>query len=107
MVAAAPAARPRGGPSIKAPPSPVVGPRLRLADVSTPAVTSEPGQDVPGWVLALVLAALAIAAVAGAVRFTGADTARLTRPLGTAFRDAGERSGDAMADLWDRVRLGR
>ena len=92
---------------IKAPPSPVVGPRLRLADVSTPAVSSEPGQDVPGWVLALVLVALAIAAVVGALRLTGADTARLTRPLGTAFRDAGERSGDAMAGLWDRVRLGR
>ena len=41
------------------------------------------------------------------MRLTGADTARLTRPLGTAFRDAGERSGDAVAGLWDRVRLGR
>lgn len=92
---------------IKAPPAPVVGTRLRLADLSTPAVSSKPGQDVPGWVLPLLLAAIALAAIIAAVRVLGTDTARLTRPLGAAFRDAGERSGDAMAHLWDRVRLGR
>ena len=92
---------------VKAPPTPVVGTRLRLADFSTPAVSSKRGQDVPGWVLPLLLVALALAAVAAVVRLTGADTARFTRPLGAAFRDAGERSGDAMTHLWDRVRLGR
>jgi len=92
---------------VKAPPTPVVGTRLRLADFSTPAVSSRPGQDVPGWVLPLLLVALALAAGAAVVRLTGADTARVTRPLGVAFRDAGERTGDAAAHLWDRVRLGR
>lgn len=92
---------------VKAPPGPVVGTRLRLADISTPAVSSKPGQDVPGWVLPLLLVALALAVVTAVVRLTGADTARFTRPLGAAFRDAGERSGDAAAHLWDRVRLGR
>ncbi len=85
----------------------MVGQRLRLADFSTPAVSSKPGEDVPGWVLAPLLAALAIAIVVAVLRFTGADTSRMTRPLGMAFRDAGERGGDAMAGLWDRVRLGR
>ena len=70
-------------------------------------MTSKPGQDVPGWVLPLLLLALVVAAVVAVIRLTGADTSRLTRPLGAAFRDAGERSGDAMAGLWDRVRLGR
>ena len=92
---------------IKAPPSPVAAERLRLANFSTPAVTSKPGSDVPGWVVVLLLVALAAAAVVAVVRLTGADSSRLTRPLGAAFRDAGERSGDAMLDLWDRVRLGR
>lgn len=92
---------------VKAPPSPVAVDRIRLADISTPAVSAKPGQDVPGWVLPLLLLALVAAAVVAVVRLTGADTSRLTRPLGVAFRDAGERSGDAVAHLWDRVRLGR
>jgi len=92
---------------LKAPPTPVVGTRVRLADIATPAVTSEPGQDVPGWLLPLLLAAAALAAAVAVVRVTGADTGRLTRPLGVAFRDAGERTGDAVTGLWDRVRLGR
>ena len=57
--------------------------------------------------MVLLLVALAVAAVVAVIRLTGADSSRLTRPLGAAFRDAGERSGDTMADLWDRVRLGR
>ena len=92
---------------IKAPPSPLAAQRSRLADISTPAVTSKPGGDVPGWVLPLLLVALAVAGFVAVVRLTGADASRLTRPLGAAFRDAGERSGDAAAGLWDRVRLGR
>jgi len=102
-----------GGPAgrqqaqVKAPPSPVVEQRIRLGDFSAPAVSAKPGQDVPGWVLPLLLVALAAAAVVAAIRISGAGTSRLTRPLGAAFRDAGERSGDAVAGLWDRVRLGR
>ena len=92
---------------IKAPPSPVAAPRSRLANFSTPAVTSKPGQDVPGWVVVVLLLALAAAAVVAVIRLTGADVSRLTRPLGAAFRDVGERSGDTVAGLWDRVRLGR
>ena len=92
---------------IKAPPSPLAAPRTRLANFSAPAVTAKPGQDVPGWVLPLVLVALALAAVVALLRLTGTDASRRTRPLGAAFRDAGERSGDAAAGLWDRVRLGR
>ena len=81
--------------------------RIRLGNFSAPAVNAKPGQDVPGWVLPLLLVALAAAAVVAAIRISGAGTSRLTRPLGAAFRDAGERSGDAVAGLWDRVRLGR
>lgn len=92
---------------LKAPPTPVVGTRLRLADIAAPVPAEKPGQDVPGWLLPLLLAAAVVAAVVAALRVTGADAGRFTRPLGVAFRDAGERTGDAMADLWDRVRLGR
>jgi hypothetical protein len=92
---------------LKAPPTPVVGKRIRLANISTPAVDSRPGDEVPGWLLPLLLAALAVAAVVAVVRLTGADTGRLTRPLSVSFRDAGERTGDAFTQLWDRVRLGR
>ena len=50
---------PGGTAGIKAPPSPFVGERRRLANVAVPAVSSQPGQDVPGWVLPVLLAALA------------------------------------------------
>lgn len=89
------------------PPSPTVAPRQRLADVATPRVSSRIDQDPPGWVTPLLLILLGVAVMVAVVRLTGASTQRFTRPLGAAFSHAGARTSDSMAQLWDRVRLGR
>ena len=88
--------RARAGPASRRRPPPWPAQRSRLANISTPGghLQARPGRARAGC-CALLLVALAIAAVVAAIRLTGADTSRLTRPLGAAFRDAGERSGDA------------
>lgn len=89
------------------PPSPVAAPQQRLAGATAPRVTGRIGDDPPGWILPVLLVLIAAAAVVAAVRLTGASAHRLTRPLGAAFSEAGARTSDSMAELWDRVRLGR
>jgi hypothetical protein len=70
-------------------------------------VSARVDEGIPGW-LAPLLIALALAALLVAVlRMTGVGAERFTRPLGAAFGDAGGRTADAAAELWDRVRLGR
>lgn len=89
------------------PPAPEAAARARLANIATPPVSATPGNDVPGWVTAL-LTALALAAVLVAlVRWGGLSTDRFTRPLQAAFSEAGGRTADAAAEVWDVVRLRR
>ena len=92
---------------VLAPPSPTVDARRRLADISTPAVATQVDQDPPGWIAPLLLGLLAVAALVALLRLVGVDTDRFTRPLRASFGDAGGRSADAAAELWDRLRLGR
>ena len=89
------------------PPAPEPAARQRLSDLTAPAVKASTGADVPPWVTAL-LAALALAALLLAlVRYGGMSTERFTRPLAASFSEAGGRTADAMAELWDSVRMGR
>lgn len=89
------------------PPSPVITARQRLAGAGSTRVSSQIDQGPPGWVTPLFLILLAVAAVIALARLGGANLARFTRPLGASFTEAGGRTSDSMAELWDRVRLGR
>lgn len=94
-------------PTVPDPPSPVVTARQRLAGAGSTRVSSQIDQGPPGWVTPLLLILLAVAVVIALVRLGGANLARFTRPLGASFTEAGGRTSDSMAELWDRVRLGR
>jgi len=98
-----------GGPSaVGKPPIPVPTPRTKLADVSSPAITSAPtGPDVPAWALALVAAVLLVGSALTALLLYGADLSRFTRPLGVAAGEARARTSDRAIELWETVRLGR
>lgn len=102
-----------GGPAgadhvrVPAPPAPSPARRDRLAALATPSESARLGSHVPGW-LGIVLGGLALAgAAAAAVRLGGFGPGRLPRRLGASFADAGGRTADAFAELWDSVRLGR
>ncbi len=96
-----------GKPSVPAPPAPTAVARRRLADISTPAVSARVDEGAPGWLAPLLIALAVVAALVAALRLTGVGAERFTRPLRASFGEAGGRSADAAAELWDRVRLGR
>ena len=89
------------------PPAPEAAAKRRLANIATPAVSATPGSDVPGWVVVLLMVLALGAVLAALIRWGGLSTDRLTRPLRAAFSEAGGRSADAAAELWDVVRLRR
>lgn len=90
------------------PPIPVPTPRTKLADVTSPAITSGPtGPDVPAWVLALIAVVLLGGSALTALYLYGADLSRFTRPLGVAAGEARARTSDRAIELWETVRLGR
>jgi len=100
------AASPRKA-QIPDPPAPDALARGRLAQITAPPVAATSRSDVPGWVVAL----LAVGGLAG-ILFTLARTGglgadRLLRPLRASFAEAGGRTADAAAQLFDSVRLGR
>ena len=95
------------GPRVPDAPAPSAAARARLADISTPPVSARPGSDVPGWVVALLVALGLGALLFTLARFGGYSAQRLTGPLRASFADAGGRSSDALAEIWDSVRLGR
>lgn len=113
LVPAPPAGGGSGGGSaerakVPSPPSPKPTPRLRLADVDSPAVdTSSLGSDAPDWLLPLLLVVAAAGGLAALARVRGTSADRIARPLRASFADAGGRTADAFAELWDSVRLGR
>lgn len=105
---AAPGAGGRAAQSnIPAPPAPTAAARRRLADISTPPVSARINDGAPDWVKWLLLVLLALAALVAALRRAGLSTERFTSPLRASFGDAGGRTADGAAELWDRVRLGR
>ncbi len=93
--------------NIPAPPAPTAAARRRLADISTPPVSARINEGTPGWVKWLLLVLLALAALVAILRRAGLDTERFTGPLRASFGDAGGRTADGAAEVWDRVRLGR
>ena len=93
---------------VPSPPSPKPTPRFRLADVDSPAVDGATlGSDAPGWLLPLLLVLAAVGGLAGLARVRGTSADRLARPLRASFAEAGGRTADAFAELWDSVRMGR
>ncbi len=104
---AAGAAAGAAAPTVPDPPSPVITARQRLAGAGSTRVPSQIDQGPPGWVTPLLLILLSVAVVIALLRLRGANLARFTRPLGASFTEAGGRTSDSMAELWDRVRLGR
>lgn len=96
-----------GAPKVPTPPAPAAAARRRLADISTPPVSAQVNDGTPGWLAPLLIILLILAVLAALIRSTGLDTQRFTRPLRASFADAGGRTADTAAELWDRVRLGR
>lgn len=92
---------------VPTPPGPKPGRRLRLGNIATPAVADPHGSDAPGWLLPLLLALTLGAALVALARTGGLSSRRLTRPLRASFAEAGGRTADGLAELWDSVRLGR
>jgi hypothetical protein len=90
------------------PPVPKPEKRTRLANVTSPAITSQPtGPDVPTWALVLAGLALLIGSAIGVLYLLGADFTRYTRPLGAAAGEARARTSDRALQLWETVRFGR
>ena len=86
------------------PPAPTASDRERLADVATPDVAATSRADVPGWAIALLAAAGAVALLLALARPLGLGAGS---PLRASFAEAGGRTADAAAQVWDSVRLGR
>ena len=93
--------------TVPRPPSPKPAGRIRLADVNSPAVTGATGSDAPGWLLPLLLALGGAGVLVALARVRGTSVDRFARPLRASFADAGGRTADAFAELWDSVRFGR
>jgi hypothetical protein len=111
---AAPARRDRRPPPPKPKPQPVEIPpppapevtAREAVSVSAPAVSTEPADHgAPGWVVAVLagVAGLGLAAII-ALRYGGLDPGGATRGLRASLSAAGERTGDALAGLRDRLR---
>jgi hypothetical protein len=92
---------------IPEPPAPGAAARTRLAEIATPPVSASTRSDVPGWVIALLVAAALAGILFALARTSGLETDRLLRPLRGSFGEAGGRTADAAAQLFDSVRLGR
>ena len=89
-----------------APPAPKATDRLRLAALDTPEVGAA-GSDAPGWLAPLLIVLGLGAALVAFLRLQGASPDGVVRPLRASFAEAGGRASDAVAQLWDSVRMGR
>jgi len=93
---------------VPAPPTPDTVDRVRLAGLKAPEVTTAAtGSDAPAWLAPLIVIAGLIATLFAFLRLRGASPEGVVRPLRASFADAGGRTADAFAQLWDSVRLGR
>lgn len=89
------------------PPTPSTTARARLAEIATPPVSATTRSNVPDWVVVLLIALGLGALLFALLRSRGASTDRFATPLRASFADAGGRSSDVLAEIWDSVRLGR
>ena len=89
------------------PPAPKPAARQRLADITAPAVKAETRAEVPPWVTVVLTALALLGLLIALIRYGGLSTERFTRPIAASFSEAGGRTADAMAELWDTVRMGR
>ena len=89
------------------PPAPRAAAKSRLAEITAPPVSATSRADVPGWVVALLVAAGIAAILFTLARTSGLGADRLIRPLRASFAEAAGRTADAAAQLFDSVRLGR
>ncbi len=89
------------------PPAPGAAAKSRLAEITAPPVSATSRADVPGWVVALLVAAGIAGILFTLVRTSGLGADRVIRPLRASFAEAGGRTADAAAQLLDSVRLGR
>jgi hypothetical protein len=102
----APPPPPKSRVVVPRPPAPRVSAPKPVAGVA-PKVDAGPIGILPDW-LAGVLAALAAGGLATvlAMRY-GLGDGGFPRSLRASVLEAGERTGDALAQVWDRLRLGR
>ncbi len=100
-------ASPGAAARIPDPPAPSASARQRLAEITTPPVSASTRSHVPWWVAALLVVAGIGAILFTLARTSGLETDRLLRPLRVSFAEAAGRSADAVAQLFDSVRLGR
>jgi hypothetical protein len=97
-----------GKAKVPAPPTPKAQERQRLAGLTAPQVTTAAtASDAPGWLAPLLIVAGLLAALIAFLRLRGVSPEGVTRPLKASFADAGGRTADAAAQLWDSVRMGR
>lgn len=90
------------------PPAPRTAPIGGFARAASPAIAAHPtGPDAPWWLPALGL--IALVAIFGFLlsRRRGWSGERYTRPARAAVADAGGRTADGAAEIWDWMRLGR
>jgi hypothetical protein len=108
--------QPGGGPpageaaavEIPEPPGPNEKARDAFANASLPAIDVAPrGSDAPWWLTLLGLLVLAGVVAFALLRRRGWSAERWTKPLGASVSDAGGRTADTAAEVWDWVRLGR
>jgi len=93
---------------VPAPPSPEAAERLRLAGLDAPTVTTAAtGSDAPGWLAPLLAILAAGAALIAFLRVRGDSADGIVRPLRASFADAGGRTSDLAAEVWDSLRMGR
>jgi hypothetical protein len=92
---------------IPEPPAPSAAARKRLAEITAPPVSATTRSDVPGWVVALLVAAGLAGILFALARTTGLGADRILRPLRASFAEARGRTADAATQLFDSLRLGR
>lgn len=91
---------------VPAPPAPKATERVRLAALDTPEVGAT-GSDAPGWLAPLLVVLGLVAALFAFARLRGDSPDGVVRPLRASFAEAGGRTADAAAQLWDSLRMGR
>jgi len=93
---------------IAEPPAPRTEPIDGFATAASPPIGVQPsGSDAPWWLPLLGIIVLVAALALLLKRQRGWSAERYTRPARAAAADAGGRTADGAAEVWDWMRLGR